>query len=78
MGEQQVEIEVARRRASVAETELITLRKHNYQLELQVNELKRLLEETKQREKETQKKCEQIQYEYHSLKFKGYGGGPIS
>jgi hypothetical protein len=34
MGELKVEIEVARRRASVAENELLVLRKGNYQLEL--------------------------------------------
>ena len=34
MGELKVEIEVARRRASVSENELLVLRKGNYQLEL--------------------------------------------
>lgn len=76
-GEIKVEVEVARRRAAAAENELLVLRKANYQHEMQNNELKLLLEEAQARERETQKKCEQIQYEYHSLKFKGYGGGPI-
>lgn len=64
-----VEIEVARRRASTAENELLILRKANYQQELQIKELRILFEESKAKERDAMKKCENLQYEYHTLKF---------
>lgn len=64
INEDKVELEVSLRRANSAEYEVVSLRKQNYQLQLDINELKQLLEESRQRQIEAQKKFEILYQDY--------------
>lgn len=69
MAEQKVEIEVARRRATAAETELLTLRKTTYQQELKITEQRGLIEELTALRKTLTARNETLEYEQHKYKL---------
>jgi len=67
--ENKVDLEVALKRANSAEEELIDLRKGKYQLEIDYSELKRRMQECKQRLIEEKKKFETVYNEYQRVKI---------